>query len=140
MNVVLIDDDVSEIGYCKELFLKNFGHLGTLKCFSDSLEGLQFLNETRPDLLIVDVEMPNLNGLELLKRLRSPNTEIVFCTAHDKFAIEAYRNFALGFLLKPYNEADFIAIVSKAIQRLKATAREITTHEKQMEALKERII
>lgn len=135
MNVVLIDDDLSEINYCRELFVKNFAHLGALQCFSNSTEGLHYLNETRPDLLIVDVEMPNLNGLELLKRLKSPNTEIVFCTAHDKFAIEAYRNFALGFLLKPYNEADFIAVVSKAIQRLKATVKDTVQNERQLEAL-----
>ncbi|MEO1013252.1 MAG: LytTR family DNA-binding domain-containing protein [Bacteroidota bacterium] len=135
MNIALIDDDISEIEYCKELFQKNFPQYGTLECFNDSLEGLGYLNEIRPDLLIVDMEMPKLNGLDLIKELRSPNTEFVFCTAHDQFAIEAYRNFALGFLLKPYTEADFIAVLSKAFQRLNTTTKELVSNEHKIETL-----
>jgi len=135
MNTVLIDDDPSEVHYCTELFLKNFGHLGTLKSFSDPVAGLEYTNHNQPELLIVDMEMPRLTGLELIKRLRSPRTEIVFCTAHDKFALEAYRNFALGFLLKPYAEADFIAVISKALQRLNTTNREKVMGERQMEIM-----
>ncbi len=118
MTIVIIDDDISDIEYCKKSLSKNFDCFDTPQCFTDPLEGLEYLNEHNPDLLIVDVEMPNLTGLDLLKRLKSPNTEVVFSTAHDKFAIEAYRNFALGFLLKPYGQAEFIAIITKALQRL----------------------
>ncbi|MEM9141757.1 MAG: LytTR family DNA-binding domain-containing protein [Bacteroidota bacterium] len=123
MQITLIDDDISEIKYFKELFQKNFGRYGSVECFNDPLKGLEHLNNTRPDLLIVDMEMPKLDGLGVLKKLRSPNTEVLFCTAHGQFALEAYRNFALGYLLKPYNEADFIAVLSKAFQRLDTRAK-----------------
>ncbi|WP_425235826.1 LytR/AlgR family response regulator transcription factor [Ulvibacterium sp.] len=118
MTIVLIDDDISDIEYCKKSLSTNFDCFDTPKCFTDPLEGLEYLNEHQPDLLIVDVEMPNMTGLELMKYLKSPNTEVIFSTAHDKFAIEAYRNFALGFLLKPYSQAEFIAVITKALQRL----------------------
>ncbi|WP_411032327.1 LytR/AlgR family response regulator transcription factor [Spongiimicrobium sp. 3-5] len=124
MTIVLIDDDISDIEYCKELLSKNFDGFDTLEYFTDPLKGLEYLNEHKPDLLIVDVEMPNLSGLNLLKDLKSPNTEVVFCTSHDKFAIDAYRHFALGFLLKPYNETEFIAIITKALHRLGSSKKE----------------
>ncbi|TGV04472.1 LytR/AlgR family response regulator transcription factor [Flavivirga rizhaonensis] len=118
MTIVIIDDDIHDIEYCKELLAKNFTCFETVICFTKPIEGLQYLNKHKPDLLIVDVEMPDLNGLDLLTHLKSPNTEVVFCTAHDKFAIEAYRHFAIGFLLKPFNEAKFISTITKALQRL----------------------
>jgi len=124
MTIVLIDDDISDIEYCKKSLSANFDCFETPKWFTNPVEGLDYLNEHKPDLLIVDVEMPEMTGLDLLKRLRSPNTEVIFSTAHDKFAIEAYRNFALGFLLKPYSQAEFIAVISKAVQRLTSGKRE----------------
>ena len=97
MTIVIIDDSLSDIEYCKELLVKNFNNFDKLECFNDPHEGLKYLNEHRPELLIVDMEMPELSGLELLKGLKSPKTEILFHTAHASFAIDAYRNFALGF-------------------------------------------
>ncbi len=124
MTIVIIDDDISDIEYCKELLGKNFDAFEPPKYFTDPLEGLGYLNEHKPDLLIVDVEMPGLSGLDLLQRLKSPGTEVIFYTAHDKYAIEAYRHFALGFLLKPFNEAEFIAVIKKALDRLAHGKRE----------------
>lgn len=118
MTIVIIDDNTSDIEYCKELLAKNFDDFNILECFNNPEAGLQYINEHRPELLILDMQMPGLTGLDLIKRLKSSNTEVLFYTSQAEFALEAYRHFALGFLLKPINEAEFVSIVSKAFQRL----------------------
>jgi len=128
-TIAIIDDKVSDIEYCKELFAKNFGDVEVLDCFTNPVTGLNYVNENRPDVLILDIEMPKLNGLNLIKRLKSPNTEVIFYTSHANFALDAYRTFALGFLLKPINEAEFVGIVRKALQRLGSKKMESTTRE-----------
>ncbi|UII78338.1 LytTR family DNA-binding domain-containing protein [Flagellimonas sp. CMM7] len=118
MNIVIIDDTTADIEYCKELLAKNFDNSNILECFADSVAGLEYVNKHKPDLLILDMEMPQLGGLDLIKQLKSARTEIVFYTSHAGFALEAYRNFALGFLLKPINEPEFVGIITKALHRL----------------------
>ncbi len=120
MNLLIIDDNPSDIEHFKSLLIKNFSDFDSVKSFSNPLEGLDYVNKMHPDLLILDMEMPEITGLEVLKQIKSPSTEIIFCTSHDEFAMEAFKNLALGFLLKPYSESSFIAIISKAIQRLKS--------------------
>jgi len=119
MNLVIIDDDLSDIEYFESLLNKNFNNFESIKGFNHPLEGLAYVNKEHPDLLILDMEMLEINGLDLLNRVKSPKTEIIFCTSHAEFAMEAYKNLVLGFLLKPYSESSFIAIISKAMQRLK---------------------
>lgn len=118
ITVVIIDDAISDIEYCTELLTKNFDNLKILDGFTNPINGLDYVNSHKPDVLILDIEMPTLSGLNLIKRLKSPNTEVIFHTSHASFALEAYRTFALGFLLKPINEAEFVGIVTKALQRL----------------------
>lgn len=126
MNIVIIDDTVSDIEYCRELLVKNFDNFNILECFTNSIIGLKYVNERKPDLLILDMEMPKLNGLDLIKRLKSPSTEVLFYTSHADFALDAYRNFALGFLLKPINEAEFVGIVTKVFKRLESGKKSAT--------------
>nr|WP_299174594.1 LytTR family DNA-binding domain-containing protein [uncultured Allomuricauda sp.] len=121
MTLAIIDDTVSDIEYCKELLAKNFDNFELLECFSDPIAGLDYVNEHKPDVLILDMEMPDLSGLDLIKQLKSPNTEVVFYTSHSDFALDAYRSFALGFLLKPINEAEFVGIITKAMQRMESS-------------------
>ena len=119
MKLLIIDDSQSDIDYFKSLLTKNFNDFETVESFNNPLDGIAYINEMHPDLLVLDMEMPEISGLELLERIKSPETEIIFCTSHDEFAMDAFKHLALGFLLKPYNESSFIAIISKAIQRLK---------------------
>lgn len=120
MNLIIIDDSASDIEYFKSLLVKNFNDFNNIESFTNPLEGLDYINEAHPDLLILDMEMPDIDGVDLLNRTKSPTTEVIFCTSHDQFAMEAFKSLALGFLLKPYSESSFIAIMSKAIQRLKS--------------------
>ena len=76
---------------------------GTHKPFSDIKEALAFAEEARPDVAWLDIEMPEMSGLEMAMEVKklSPNTNIVFVTGHEKFAYQAFQSHASGFVLKP---------------------------------------
>jgi sigma-B regulation protein RsbU (phosphoserine phosphatase) len=69
----------------------------------DGEEAVSRIDELRPDLVFLDIQMPALTGLEVVSRLHAPRPRIVFCTAYDHFAIEAFELHAVDYLLKPVN-------------------------------------
>ncbi len=83
--------------------------------FEDGLAALEAIGEQQPDLVFLDVQMPELDGFELLSRLdptRMP--AIVFVTAHDQFALRAFEVHALDYLLKPFDQERFRAALDRA--------------------------
>src|SRR6478609_3963342 len=80
----------------------------------DSEEGLQKIKALQPDIVFLDIEMPVMNGFQLLENAGNINFHIVFVTAYDKFAIKAFRFSALDYLLKPIDAKDLVSAVEKA--------------------------
>ncbi len=93
------DDDVELVGEAAN------GH--------EAVEGIRC---TRPDLLLVDVQMPDLDGFEVVKQLQPPLPRIVFVTAFDQYAIQAFDVHAFGYLLKPFDETRFRKVLNDAKQ------------------------
>src|SRR3954470_14757264 len=95
---------------------------------AECADGAQALKETQkrqPDLLFLDVQMPRLNGLEVLEALSpGPMPVVIFTTAHDEHAIRAFEFSALDYLLKPFTEARFKMSLQKARARLAKSSRE----------------
>src|SRR6266581_6776565 len=86
---------------------------------SDGLSAVAIIQDRRPDLVFLDVQMPELNGLEVIAEVgaeRMPLT--VFVTAYDEHAIRAFEANALDYLLKPYSDARFRSAMSRARARL----------------------
>jgi sigma-B regulation protein RsbU (phosphoserine phosphatase) len=67
----------------------------------DGTEAVQQIESTRPDLVFLDIEMPGLTGMEVARSLAPPRPRIIFCTAYDQYAIEAFEQHAADYLLKP---------------------------------------
>ena len=86
--------------------------------FSNATDALRALNEQPIDLLFLDIQMPELNGLEL-SRMVPENTRIVFTTAFEQYALDGYRINALDYLLKPISYANFLEACNKALQWFK---------------------
>lgn len=101
MRVMAVDDE--------ELALKRLERLigeigiGSIDTFSDPLEALQSATQYRYDVVFLDISMPSMNGLELANRIleREPSTFIVFASAYDEYALEAFASGGMGYLLKP---------------------------------------
>src|SRR6185436_6627207 len=80
-------------------------------------EGILSIKKLNPDLVFLDVEMPWMNGFEMLEVLGDINFSIIFTTAHDQFAAKAFRTSAVDYLLKPIDASDLQDAVKKAEKR-----------------------
>jgi two-component system LytT family response regulator len=80
--------------------------------------GLKAINEKKPDLVFLDIQMPKINGFEMLEVL-DEKPLIIFSTAHDEFALKAFEHSALDYLLKPYSQKRFSDAVNKAVERIR---------------------
>jgi two-component system, LytTR family, response regulator len=117
MTAIIIDDEAFNRIQLRFLIEDFFPEITILAEAQNGQEGLALLARHQPDLLFLDVEMPMLNGLEMLKQLPNPTFEVIFTTAFDRYAIHAIRLSALDYLLKPVQKEELEA----AITRYKAT-------------------
>lgn len=87
-------------------------------CYS-AASALQSIKEKRPSILFLDIEMPNMNGFELLEKIIEIDFELIFTTSYDHYAIKAIRFSALDYLLKPVDAEELQKAVQKAVKRMK---------------------
>ncbi len=113
LRTILIDDEQPARDVIK-FYLKDFPEIEILGEFADGFSGLKAIQELKPDLVFLDVQMPKLTGLELLDLLDQPPL-IIFSTAYDQYAIKAFEMNAIDYLLKPYSKERFIQAVQKAM-------------------------
>lgn len=85
-------------------------------CYSASA-ALKSIREHAPDILFLDIEMPHMNGFELLEKIPEINFELIFTTSYDQYAIKAIQFSALDYLLKPIEREELQKAVQKAVQR-----------------------
>ena len=85
--------------------------------FYDSSEALIAIRKHSPDLIFLDVEMPKMNGFDMLKQLPAINFEIIFTTSYDQYAVKAIRFSAIDYLLKPIDTDELQNAVQKVIRR-----------------------
>lgn len=85
---------------------------------SDGEEALKMINSLKPDLIFLDIQMPVMSGIEVIKNLNDFIPEIIFVTAYDEFAVEAFEMNALDYLLKPFDSERFSKTLSRARQRM----------------------
>lgn len=115
MNAIIVDDEQPAIDRLK-VMLEQDGRIEVAGTFQRPTDALEAVGMLRPDVAFLDIRMPRMNGLELSERLLAAHEEleIVFVTAYDRFALEAFRADACDYLLKPVAESD----LGKTIMRL----------------------
>lgn len=120
IKTVLIDDEPKALGLLESYFKKYFGESITItQTFTNSLEALGYLKSGVPiDLLVVDINMPMLNGIDLLSAFPERKCEVIFVTAYAEFAIQAFKLKALDYMLKPINRVEFIESVKVVVSRI----------------------
>ena len=112
MNCIIIDDEPLAVRLL-ESFVQKTPDLELLASFTDSVEGAAAIKQGQADLVFLDIQMPDLDGMELA-RIVPPQTRIIFTTAFKEYAFESYEVRALDFLLKPIRYSKFLAAVDKA--------------------------
>jgi len=114
MRTLLIDDETHARHYLRDL-LKLYPEIEVVGEASNGLEAIELTNQLRPDLLFLDIQMPVIDGFTLLSYLKTQPL-IVFCTAHDQFALKAFETSAIDYLLKPVT-AERLSLSLKKINR-----------------------
>jgi two-component system LytT family response regulator len=115
MRVLIVDDETPARARLRRL-LGKVADIEALAEASDGVEALARIADFRPDAIFLDIEMPELSGLELAASLPEPTPLLVFVTAWDQYAVGAFDADAIDYLLKPYDEAR----LQRAMQRLRA--------------------
>ncbi len=88
--------------------------LNLKKVFTNPDEALTYLKENKIDLIFLDIQMPDINGLQLYKKLSSPAPQVIFTTAYKDFAVEGFNVDAIDYLLKPFDFDRFNKAINKA--------------------------
>lgn len=114
LRCALVDDEPLALSLL-ESYVRKTDSLELCGSYSSAIQAMKSLPEHPVDLLFLDIQMPELNGLEF-SRMVSDNTRIIFTTAFEQYAIDSYRVNALDYLLKPISYNDFIEAVNKALQ------------------------
>ena len=99
-------------------FLKDYENIEIAGSFSDGFSGLKAINELKPELVFLDIQMPKLTGFEVLEFV-TDNPVVVFTTAYDQFAIKAFEANAADYLLKPFSKERFAKAIEKAVEKVK---------------------
>ena len=112
LSCIIVDDEPLAVKLL-ESFVSKTPDLNLLGSFTDSVEAINAVKEQRPNLLFLDIQMPDLNGMELAHMIPE-GTKVIFTTAFKEYAFESYEVRALDFLLKPIRYNKFLAAIDKA--------------------------
>src|SRR5262245_33186302 len=114
LKCIAIDDEPLAIELIKEYISRSPG-LELVQSFDDAISGGEFLRNNHVDLLFVDINMPDITGIDLVRSL-DEKPMVIFTTAHKKFAVEGFELDAIDYLLKPIQFERFSKAVAKAIE------------------------
>jgi len=118
-NIIIIDDEAHCINVLKNLIEKIPADYVITGTFTNPLLGLEFIKQQPPDLLFLDIEMPNLNGFAFLDTLQPIGFDVIFTTAFSQYAVKAFRYSAINYLQKPITEKDIVKAFSYWSKRQK---------------------
>ncbi|MCY7356669.1 MAG: LytTR family DNA-binding domain-containing protein [Rudanella sp.] len=114
MKALIIDDEPDNVRLLALQLARHCPQVEVVGQFTDSVEGLKAIQSLQPSLVFLDIEMPLMNGFQLLEKVGDIFFHIVFVTAYDQYAVRAFRFSALDYLLKPIDTVDLIATVRRA--------------------------
>ena len=117
-NCIIIDDEAKNIKLLQNMLQMYCPAVKVLATDTEAKNGLLLIEELQPQLVFLDVEMPHLNGFDLLKKLEPLQFETIFVTAYSHYAVEAFEHHATGYITKPINTEKLIAAVNTATKRI----------------------
>jgi two-component system, LytTR family, response regulator len=144
IKIIIIDDENLARQISKN-YLSRHNNVEIVAECSNGFDAIKKINELKPDIILLDIQMPKLTGFEMLELIDNPPI-IIFTTAYDHFAIKAFEVSAVDYLLKPFSEERFDQAIQKAVKLLDDKFKQddsirniITEHDKKIETL-ERVV
>ncbi len=117
MKAILIDDEKNALTSLLYEIENHCPEVEVVAQCNGGKEGLLAINKYQPDIVFLDIDMPYINGFEMLEMIPEVNFATIFTTAHDKYAIQAFKISAVDYLMKPINRQELIEAVSKVKSR-----------------------
>ena len=111
INAIIIDDEPLARDMVKE-YLRAYPCIHVVQECGDGFEGIKAISQFQPDLIFLDVQMPKINGFEMLELL-NPAPAVIFTTAFDEYAIKAFDTHAIDYLLKPIDRKHLVCALDK---------------------------
>lgn len=118
MKAIIIDDERHCIEALQALITRYCDDIEVVDTCQDGLCGLDSIKKHHPDLIFLDIAMPRMNGFDMLNQLSEINFEIIFTTAHDNYAIKAFKVCAIDYLLKPIDRKELVHALDLAKEKL----------------------
>ena len=120
MRAIIIDDEPHCRNVIVRVLEKHCPDLVIVATCADGIEGLKAIVKHQPDVVFLDIEMPRMNGFQMLESLGNEdiNFTLIFTTAYDKFAVQAFKYSAFDYLLKPIDDAELVAAVQKLEKKM----------------------
>src|SRR4051812_39734714 len=120
LKILVVDDEPLARDVIKQ-FCSKYEQLTIAGECASGLQAVQAMEEQHPDIVFLDVQMPDMNGFEVIREMEGKFKGLyIFTTAHNEYAIDAFETNTVDYLLKPFTEERFDKAVSKTLQYLKA--------------------
>lgn len=113
MKAIIVDDEPIAQEVIQKLAAR-IPFLEILGCYDDAFSALEAINDQHPDLIFLDIQMPEMTGVEMLQVLQRNNTQVIFTTAYPEYALEGFELSVTDYLLKPIPFDRFLKAVNKA--------------------------
>ena len=120
INAIIIDDEAHCIRHLQSLLQTEVPAINLLTTCSNINDGIKALFTLQPQLVFLDVQIGNQTGFDLLQQIEKIKFDVIFTTAYDKYAVQAFKFSALDYLLKPIDAADLKAAINKLEKKLSA--------------------
>jgi two-component system LytT family response regulator len=119
LSAILVDDEASSLRSLRYEIEKYCPDVEILDAIQDPVKAVQVIEEHGPDVVFLDIEMPKMNGFDLLQSFSSVDFDVIFVTAYDEFAVRAFEFNAVDYLLKPVLKTKLIQSVKKVSEKQK---------------------
>jgi two-component system, LytTR family, response regulator len=115
MKAIIIDDEQHCRNVVQRILENHCPNIEVIATANDGIDGLKAILKHQPDVVFLDIEMPRMNGFQMLEELGNEdlNFTLIFTTAYDKFAVQAFKFSAFDYLLKPIDDQELVAVVQK---------------------------
>jgi two-component system, LytTR family, response regulator len=136
IKTILIDDEPLARAIVSS-YLSSYPDIKIVQECNDGFEGVKAIAQHKPDLIFVDIQMPKINGFEMLELIENPPS-VIFTTAFDEFAIKAFEAHAIDYLLKPFSKERFDKALHKWMQQRQHAAPSVNALQEEVRQPEER--
>jgi len=117
LKTLIVDDEQDAVDFINSIIVEYCSSLEVVATANNIIQGVEAIHDKKPDLVFLDVEMPNGTGFDLLEKFPEKDFDVVFITAFNHYAIKAIKFSAVDYILKPININEFIEAVTRVVKK-----------------------